>query len=761
MRLWYWRFVLAVFIGLLGAAVYLSPQGTAIEEQFGLYWLFHMRGERTAPADVVVIAVDQASATHLGLPLKPSLWPRALHAHLVDRLVKAGARVVAFDLVFDRPGSDARHDEQFAAALGRAGNVVLVERLDFEETRFPGIAPDGSHTHNIHILQEYTGKILPIIANAARAHAPFLLQKSSWVSYYWTFRPSGSDMPTLPSLLLQLSSAEVYEHFLGLLAGIDPALVRRLPANMDEANVENLVLDLRNLFMQKPALVKKLQQKLAKETNLDTLQRRAIRALIDLYGGSEVRYLNFYGPPRTIRTIPYYQLLEGDGSQLETAGELDLIGKTIFIGFSAETISGQDKVRDDYHTVFSLPDGLTLSGVEIAATAFANLLEGESIYPVASIDGALILLLLGTGVCLLCFIIPAKNTVVHALGMALAGILSFGVYGSVSVWLCGQWQLWIPLAIPLMVQLPAGMIGIVTLLYFETDRERRRIEALFGGHRPESVVQDMVCGAGPIHTEEQLVYGACLATDAEKYTALAETMDPRQLAALMHEYYGCLFEPVERYQGKVSDVIGDAMLAIWAAGSTDPLVRERACLACLGIISAVEHFNQGGRDHPPLPTRLGLHSGEMVLGNIGARQHYEYRAVGDIVNTASRIQGVNKYLGTRLLVSEEVVKGLNGLLLRPLGWFLLPGKSQPINLFELVARQRGSHTAQRQLCAAYEQALRICQTGTRADALQQFEMIHERFPEDGPTRFMLAYCRESRLLSTRETGELVISIQSK
>ncbi|WP_350282777.1 adenylate/guanylate cyclase domain-containing protein [Nitrosomonas sp.] len=759
MKLWRWRFVFAIFIGLLGAAVYLSPQGKAIEEQFGLYWLFHLRGERTAPADIVVVAVDQASATRLELPLKPSLWSRTLHARLVDRLVKAGARVVAFDLVFDRPGSDVGHDEQFAAALKHAGNVVLVERLDFEETRFPaGVASDELHTR---ILQEYTGEILPIIAAAARAHAPFPLQKSTRVSYYWTFRPGGSDMPTLPSLLLQLSSAEVYEHFLDLLAGTDPALVRQLPANVNEADIEDLALDLRNIFIREPSLAEKLLQRLVEGINLDTAQQRVIHALIDLYGGSEMRYLNFYGPPRTIRTIPYHLLLEEGESHPETAGELDLTGKTVFVGFSAETISEQDKVRDDYQTVFSLPDGLTLSGVEIAATAFANLLEGESIRPAASLNGAFILLLWGMGICLLCFTVPAGNIMVHALGMALMGSLSFCVYGSVSVWLFEQWQLWIPLAIPLMVQLPAGVIGIVTLLYFEADRERRRIEVLFGGHRPEPVVRDMVRGANPIHTDGQLVYGACLATDAEKYTTLAETMDPRQLAALMHEYYGCLFEPVERYQGKVSDVIGDAMLAIWAAGSADALLRERACLACLDIISAVEHFNQGGRGHPPLPTRLGLHSGEMVLGNIGARQHYEYRAVGDIVNTANRIQGANKYLGTRLLVSEEVVNGLNDLLLRPLGRFLLPGKSQSVNLFELIARQSSSSAVQRQLCAAYEQALHICQTGDRAGALHQFTMIHEHFPEDGPTRFMLTYCRESRFLSVREPDELIISIQSK
>lgn len=288
-------------------------------------------------------------------------------------------------------------------------------------------------------------------------------------------------------------------------------------------------------------LAEKLLQKSAEGENLDTAQQRILRALIDLYGGSEVRYLNFYGPPRTIRTIPYHLLLDEGGGQPETAGELDLAGKTIFVGFSAETVSGQDKVRDDYQTVFSLPDGLTLSGVEIAATAFANLLEGESIHPAAPVNGALILLLLGTGVCLLCFVIPARNTMVHTLGMALAGILSFCAYGSASVWLFGQWQLWIPLAIPLMVQLPVGVIGIVTLLYFEADRERRRIEALFGGHRPEPVVRDMVRGAGPIHTEGQLVYGACLATDAENILRLLKLWILASLPhSCMHIMSACL-----------------------------------------------------------------------------------------------------------------------------------------------------------------------------------------------------------------------------
>lgn len=760
MKLWRLRILLAFFIALSGALINLTPQGVGIEEQFGLYWLFHMRGARPAPAEVVVVSIDQASAAHLNLPLKPSRWPRTLHAHLVDTLVRENTAVVAFDLVFDTPSNDAEQDLQFATAIERARRVVLVERLDFEEIQLSDdtAANDQSHTR---IMQEGVGEIVPVIAEAARAHAPFPLPKSSWVNQCWTFRPSAGDMPTLPAIVLQLFALQVYDDFLRLLANVNPVLVGQLPRNAHDLDIENLVLDLRDMFMHNPMLAHTMLNQAARDSSLDTVQRRIIQALVNLYSGSEVRYLNFYGPPRTIRTIPYHLLIGNEADRLMDPSQMDFSEKIVFVGFSAGTVSEQDQVRDDYHTVFSLPDGLTLSGVEIVATALANLLENEAIHPVSPVHGAMILFLLGMVVCLLCFIVPSNNTVVYVLGIMLVGGISVISYGYSAVWLFGEMQVWLPLAIPLMIQLPVGAIGITTLLYFEANRERKRIEALFGGHRPEPVVRDVVHGAGPMHTDGQLVYGACLATDAEKYTTLAETMDPRQLALLMHDYYASIFEPVERHQGKVSDVIGDAMLAIWAATSADQALRERACLACLDIVEAVERFNRSGNGRPQLPTRIGLHFGEMVLGNIGARQHYEYRAVGDIVNTANRIQGVNKYLGTRLLVSEEVVRGLDGLLLRPLGRFLLPGKSQSIRLFELIVHKEESSEAQRWLCTSFERALRAYEAGDWADASHQLKEIQEIFPEDGPTGFLLARCQTSQRTPSYQSREAVISMQSK
>ncbi len=101
------------------------------------------------------------------------------------------------------------------------------------------------------------------------------------------------------------------------------------------------------------------------------------------------------------------------------------------------------------------------------------------------------------------------------------------------------------------------------------------------------------------------------------------------------------------------------MLAVWATTEPDLSLRSRACLAALDIASAVDRFNAAS-GRLALPTRIGLHSGQLLLGSVGAMDHYEYRAVGDIVNTATRLEGLNKHLGTRLLVERGGAPGAGG-----------------------------------------------------------------------------------------------------
>ncbi len=248
---------------------------------------------------------------------------------------------------------------------------------------------------------------------------------------------------------------------------------------------------------------------------------------------------------------------------------------------------------------------------------------------------------------------------------------------------------------------------------------------------------------GDIKTSSQIVYGTCLSTDAEQYTTFSEIMDPKELSSFMNQYYEAVFEPVKQHGGIVSDVKGDSMLAIWATAHPDAALRNQACLAALDIASAVHRFKQSS-DTLQLPTRIGLHSGNMSLGTIGAIDHYEYRAVGDIVNTASRIEGLNKYLGTRILLSEEVLYDLDDFLTRECGKFLLVGKSKPIVVHELICRIEESNEEKRSLCGMFAEALSAYRRQSWAEAIEILHKSMKTYPEDGPSIFYLKLCKKYR-----------------
>jgi adenylate cyclase len=230
--------------------------------------------------------------------------------------------------------------------------------------------------------------------------------------------------------------------------------------------------------------------------------------------------------------------------------------------------------------------------------------------------------------------------------------------------------------------------------------------------------------------DRQLLHGTCLVTDAEHYTSVAERLSPAELASLVNDYYQAIFRVVQRHGGEISDTAGDSMVAAWASSRPDAGARLRAAQAALAILDAVDEFNRAHADSP-LPTRVGLESGEMLLGNIGAEQRYEYRAVGDIVNTASRIQGLNPLLGTRVLVSAATLVDVE-LPARDVGTFLLRGKRLPVRVFEPTGA--GCRLDEQGL-AAFAAALAAFRRGDWQDAHDGFAALSRRFPGDGPSRY--------------------------
>jgi len=304
------------------------------------------------------------------------------------------------------------------------------------------------------------------------------------------------------------------------------------------------------------------------------------------------------------------------------------------------------------------------------------------------------------------------------------------------------------------------LAGSVAWNYVEVYRERRNIRKAFTYYLPAGIVEELVQNFEGLKTSDKLVNGICLATDAEQYTALSESMEPKELARFMNRYYEALFDPVRRHGGMVSNVVGDSMLALWIAGRETPAPLDEACLAAIEIAKVMQEFRKS-LDGIGLPTRIGLHSGEILLGNLGAGQHFEYRAVGDIVNTATRIEGLNKYLGTRILVSREVLSIADMFLARDLGWFLLAGKTRPVHLYELGGLLAEAGPRQKECCASFAEGMELFRRQAWERAAGKFHETLGIRDGDGPSLFFWRLCARYSQNPPGEAWDGVVHMEKK
>jgi adenylate cyclase len=744
--------IFGVFIGLLGVTLCLFFPGIDLEESIGLDLLFRLRGVKEPPLEAVIISVDKASAAHLQVPSDPRKWPRSLHARLTEILAREGAAVIVFDVFFDEARS-REEDGLLTEAVRKAGNVVLCQSLEMDRVsiRDKRKASPGDLT-----IVRLLPPVSPL-AQSAVALAPFPLPKVPVkVSQYWTFKTGAGDTPTLPVVAFQVFAMEAYEEFIGLIEKVHPALAGKLPRRREEAvrdqGVEKLVQEIREIFETHPWLAERMIGKLEESPIFprNTRKTRLLKSLIKMYQSTKSQYLNFYGPAGTVPTIPYVQALGMKERASPSHSSSDFKGKAVFIGLSEHSRPSQ---KDGFYTAFSQSSGLDINGVEIAATAFSNLLRDEPICPLDLAPHLLLIFLWGMTIGTIFLLLPAL----------LAAGTSIGL--SVLYFLFARYQFnveatWFPVILPLLIQFPLAFFGAVLWQYIDSNRERQNIRKAFGYYLPNGVIDQLSKNIAHIRTSRQLVYGICLSTDAEHYTSLSEAMDPKELGSFMNRYYESVFRPIKQRAGIVANVIGDSVLALWVASHPDTPLRKEACLAALEILGALHQFNQGSGAFQ-LPTRIGLHSGHLLLSHMGAMDHYEYRPVGDIVNTTTRIEGLNKYLGTRILTSEEVVHQLDGFLIRKVGIFLLAGKSKPLVVYGLAGRLEESGEDQRRACSIFAEALTAFKKQSWDEAIDKFHQSHECFGEDGPSRFYLKLCDQYKKNPPGEGWNGIIRMDQK
>lgn len=617
---------LAGLVGGLGAAASLSEIGFTLEEEIGLGWLFQLRGARPAPPEAVVVRFDRDALARLRDLPAADAWPqplkdcrqrfggldrlreartldrlpRAVHACLVRELTRRGAATIAFDIAFREDPSREEGVPALAEAMRAHGRVILLEKAIRDSRAAPHVQAD--------LLE---GRPHAALTAAAAATASFLLPQprtDARVHQFWTRNPALALPTQLPMRALEVAALPALQR---LAAGMGAPLPADLPA------AEAL---LRATGWLRPWSETSPTPPLPSGGN----EARALQALVRAYRGPEGHYLNFYGPPGTLPSLSAADLL--------LSGQVpppDLSGRTVFVGYQELAVP---QAGDSFPTVFQSPAGVDLSGVEIAATAFTNLLHGETLRALPEGARVLLVALLGAGF-----------TLASCLGMVGRGLVATltlaAAYAGVAVACFALGNLWLPMVVPLLGLLPAA-IGLGQAVRY------RGAARWLTVYTPRPVSRHLLQGREFATARPQRREVTVMMTDIAGFTALAERTTPEALTEFVNRHFTLLTRCVEAEGGTVAQFIGDSMMAFWGAPVPQPDHAARACRTALAIAEALacdqeRHAVPGG---PQVRLRIGVNTGEVTAGNVGAPGRCHYGIVGDAVNTTQRIEQLAKQI---------------------------------------------------------------------------------------------------------------------
>jgi adenylate cyclase len=385
--------------------------------------------------------------------------------------------------------------------------------------------------------------------------------------------------------------------------------------------------------------------------------------------------LNYYGAPSDVDDPqPTFPVLR--------ANELAHVPPEVVQGRAVLVGSGLRELGDIFLTPFSTGEsGFRESfGVELHATMLGNLLDRWFLFPVQPSLLAVLSFLLYLTAALAALFLPLLRAAVTGTLVLLAwpawAATAFLAMGTVY-----------PALYPLLFAALAIFLCEV-VQYLTEARQARFLQATFSRYLSPEVVQEMANRGWGLDLGGESRVVTILFSDLEGFTSLSENMTPRQVVNLLNEYLGGMSNELFAEHGTIGDFIGDAIMAYFGAPVALPNHAARACRAALHMQARLDELNVGwrGRGLPELRMRIGIHTGEVVLGNIGSERRTDFTIIGDAVNLASRLEGANKLFGTGILVSGDTLAGTDRAFeSRELGRIVVKGKTRPVVIHQLIA----------------------------------------------------------------------------
>ncbi len=378
----------------------------------------------------------------------------------------------------------------------------------------------------------------------------------------------------------------------------------------------------------------------------------------------EINRIVYAAPPRSVRAIPFWRLFEEDLSD-------QLSNKLIFIGATAPDL------HDSRPTPLS--KGEEMAGVEIHANIANMLIMGYRLRPLTSPLAYLWLLF--------AILMP----VVFSLKLRSINSFVFASVGAGVLYLIAQIILFqqgiAANIIHIHLAWILSTIALVIFRYLIVDKEKREMRGVFGKYVSPEVLEQILQNPQKVALGGEEREITVLFSDIRGYTSLSEKTSPHQLVDIINRYFTSVTEEILKNDGVVDKYIGDAVMAFWGAPLSDPDHAEKALKASLGMIKKVEEFNQILKKEIGIEIAIGigLYSGPAIVGNMGSSQRFDYTAIGDTVNVASRLESLNKEYQTSIIIGEPTVKKIKGAYqFKSLGSAQVKGRVEGINIFTVL-----------------------------------------------------------------------------
>lgn len=675
--------LVALAVALLDPAPLQALRNVAFDH----YQRWHAQPYRPAP--VRVVDIDQESLARLG----QWPWPRTRLAELVERLADAGATVVAFDMLFAEPDRTSPSAMLETWAAGPPLRAALAGLPDHDALFAAALR--GHPSVLAHTLQ-------PVGPPPAELALPFVVVERGGDPRPFLHGFGGAVAPLQP--LQQAAQGNGAINFVPDLDGV----IRRVPVmlRLDDTIVPSFFAETLRVAQGQAAYA--VTRSAQAGAGIESVTVGPVRMATSREGEMWIRYTR---GGEAQRTVPAWRVF---------AGELEpgtFAGTMVLIGSSAE---GLLDLR------FS-PLGGVVPGVQVHALALEQALSGD---PIGRPNWAL----------------GAEATVIALGGLAVGyAALSLGALVAAGLFLAAAvalaWTGWAAFAAhgllldPVTPGVALLLVFVVASLYHHhvSERRQRWIKQAFSRYVSPNLVEHLVRDPAQLELGGTRRECSFLFTDLAGFTALMEQLDPAEAVALLNDYLDNMIRIAFEHEGTLDRIVGDAVAIMFSAPVAQPDHRERA----LRCAEAMHRFATGfaaaaqARGIAFGKTRIGIHSGEVTVGNFGGRTIFDYRALGDPVNTAARLESVNKQLGTTVCVSEAVLGAEGNVQSRPVGELVLKGKTLPLRAFEpLFAAAPGVVETLDEYRAAYAQMAR-----GEASAQAAFERLVARNPDDGLARF--------------------------